>query len=118
MKCEEHRIIALTSHVMEILLKVISSRIKQVLNRKISPFHYIFMANRCTLDAITALKTIASMKIEQGKELFVAFVDFEQAFDRVYHQELMETLEREKIGDKSLRIINNRYATKTAQMRM
>ena len=30
----------------------------------------------------------------------------------------MEILEREKIGDKSLRVIINRYATQTAQMRM
>ena len=76
------------------------------------------MPNRGTLDAITAFKTIASIKIEQGKALFVAFVDFKKAFDRVYHQKLMEILEREKIGDKSLRVIKNLYATQTAQMRM
>ena len=76
------------------------------------------MPNRGTLDAITAFKAIASIKIAQGKALFVAFVDFKKAFDRVYHQKLMEILEREKIGDKSLRVIKNLYATQTAQMRM
>ena len=40
MKCEEHQTIALTSHVIKILLKVISNRLKTVLNRKISPFQY------------------------------------------------------------------------------
>ena len=118
MKCEEHRTIALTSHVMKIFLKEISNRIKTVLNRKISPFQYGFMPNRGHLDAITALKTIASIKIEQRKVLFEAFVDFEKAFDRVYHQKLMEILESEKIGNKSLRVIKNLYATQTAQMRM
>jgi len=95
MKCGEHPTIALTSHVMKILLKVIPSRIKPVLNRKINPFQYGFMPNRSTLDVITALKTTSSIKIEQGKALLVAFVDFEKAFDRVYHQKLMEILERE-----------------------
>ena len=118
MKCEEHRTITLTSHVMKIVLKVISSRIKPVLNRKISPFQYGFIPNRGTHDTITALKTIASIKIEQGKALFVAFVGFEKAFVRVYHQKLMEVLEREKTRDKSLRIIKNLYSTQTAQMRM
>ena len=118
MKCEENRTIALTSHIMKIPLKVISNRIKPVLNRKIGPFQYGFMPNRGTLHAIIALNIIASIRIEQEKAHFVGFVDFVKAFHRVYHQKLMEILEREKIGDKSLRISKNLYATQTAQMRM
>ena len=37
MKCEEHRTIALTSHTMKILLKVISNRIKPILDSNINP---------------------------------------------------------------------------------
>ena len=90
MKCEEHRTIALTSHTMKILLKVIANRIKPVLNKNINPLQYGFMPNRGTIEAVTALKTICSNKIDLGQALFVAFVDFEKAFDRVYHRKLLE----------------------------
>ena len=46
MKCEEHRTIALTSHTMKILLKVIANRIKPVLNKNINPLQYGFMPTR------------------------------------------------------------------------
>ena len=79
-KCEEHRTIALASHTMKILLKVIANRIKPVLNKNINPLQYGFMPNRGTIEAVTALKTICSNKIDLGQALFVAFVDFEKAF--------------------------------------
>ena len=93
MKCEEHRTIVLTSHTMKILLKVIANRIKPVLNKNINPLQYGFMPNRGTIEAVTALKTICSSKIDLGQALFVAFVDFEKAFDRVHHMKLLEILE-------------------------
>ena len=93
MKCEEHRTIALTSHTMKILLKVIANRIKAVLNKNINPLQYSFMPNRGTIEAVTALKTICSNKIDLGQALYVAFVDFEKAFDRVHHRKLLEILE-------------------------
>ena len=49
--------------------------------------------------------------------LFVAFVDFEKAFDRVHHRKLLEILENNGIGSKCLRIIRNLYATQTAHTR-
>ena len=78
MKCEEHCTIALTSHSMKILLKVIANRIKPVLNKNIDPLQYGFMPNRGTIEAVTALKTTCSNKIDIGQALFVAFVDFEK----------------------------------------
>ena len=117
MKCEEHRTIALTSHTMKILLKVISNRIKPILNSNINPLQYGFMPNRGTIEAITALKTVCSSKLDLGQALFIGFIDFEKAFDRVYHKKLLEILEEKQIGSKCLRVIRNLYATQTAHTR-
>ena len=117
MQCEEYRTIALTSHTMKILLKVIANRIKLVLNKNINPLQYGFMPNRGTIEAVTALKTICSNKIDLGQALFVAFVDFEKAFDTLYYRKLLEILENKGIGSKCLRIIRNLYATQTAHTR-
>ena len=78
MKCEEHRTVALTSHTMKILLKVISNRIKPILNSNINPLQYGFMPNRGTIEAITALKTVCSSKLNLGQALFIGFIDFEK----------------------------------------
>ena len=78
MKCEEHRTVALTSHTMKILLKVISNRIKPILNSNINPLQYGFMPNRGTIEAITALKTVCSSKLDLGQALFIGFIDFEK----------------------------------------
>ena len=117
MKCEEHHTIALTSHTMKILLKVTANRIMPVLNKNINPLQYGFMPNRGTVEAVTALKTICSNKIDLGQALFVAFVDFEQAFNRVHHRKLLEILENKGIGSKCLRIIRNLYVTQIAHTR-
>ena len=98
MKCEEHRTMALTSHKLKILLKVIGNRIKPVLNKNINPLQYGFMSNRGTIEAVTALKTICSNKIDLGQALSVPFVVFEKTLDRVHHRKLLEILENKGIG--------------------
>ena len=117
MTCKEHRTIALTSHTMKILLKVIAKRIKPVLNENISPLQYGFMPHRRTIESVTALKTICSNKIDFGQALFAAFIDFEKASDRGHHKKLLEILEYKEIGSKCLRIIRNLYAAQTAHTR-
>ena len=54
---------------MKILLKVIINRIEPVLNKNINPSQYGFMPNRGTIEAVTALKTICSNKINLGQAL-------------------------------------------------
>ena len=102
---------------MKILLKVIINRIEPVLNKNINPLQYSFMPNRGTIEAVTALKTICSNKINLGQALFVAFVDFEKAFDKVHHRKLLEILESKGIASKCLRIIRNLYSRETAHTR-
>ena len=75
------------------------------------------MPNRGTIEAITALKTVCSSKLDLGQALFIGFIDFEKAFDRVHHKKLLEILEKKQIGSKCLRVIRNLYATQTAHTR-
>ena len=116
-RCEEHRTIALTSHTMKILLKVVQNRIGPILNSSISPWQFGFRPNRGTIEAIAALKTLAAIRIEEEKALFVAFIDFEKAFDRVHHSKMIEVLKKRGIKGKSLQLIKSLYSQQIATFR-
>ena len=68
---------------MKILLKVEHHRISARLNETVNKLQFGFMPNRGTIEAITALKTITSARMERQLSTYIAFVDFEKAFDRV-----------------------------------
>lgn len=50
--------------------------------------------------------------------IYVCFVDYPKAFDRVKHDELISLLEEIAIGDKDQRIIKNIYHNQTVNIRV
>ena len=48
----------------------------------------------------------------------MCFIDYEKAFDRVYHQEVMKTLQKTTIDGKDLRIIQSLYWDQIASVRI
>ena len=48
------------------------------------------------------------------KDVYVAFMDYEIAFDRVHHEEIIKDLEALIIDGKDLRILKNLYWQQTA----
>ncbi len=56
--------------------------------------------------------------IEVKKDLYVCFVDYEKAFDRVKHVDLMRMLEGLEIDGKDLRLIHNLYWNQEAAVRV
>ena len=83
MKCEEHRTIALTPHTSKILYTTVLNKIAPILNSQINKLQYGFMPNRGTLETITVLKSIITSRLNQQKDTYIGFTDFEKAFDKV-----------------------------------
>ena len=61
--------------------------------------------------------SIAAIRIEEEKALFVAFIDFEKAFDRVHHSKMIEILKMRGIKGKSLQLIKSLYSQQIATFR-
>ena len=51
------------------------------------------------------------------KKIYAFFIDYEKAFDRVYHEKLMEVLSEIEIDSKDKRIIQNLYWQQTASVK-
>ena len=56
--------------------------------------------------------------IEVQKDIYICFIDYSKAFDKVRHNELFRILEKLGIDGKDLRIIKNLYWKQNAAVRI
>ncbi len=56
--------------------------------------------------------------IENQKDVYMCFIDYTKAFDKVKHEELLNTLMNLDINRKDIRIIQNVYWDQTACIRI
>jgi len=93
-ECSDHRTISLISHASKIMLKVLTKRIEAKARDFIGRSQFGFQKGRGTRDAIGVLRALCERSMEYGNEVYVCFVDFEKAFDRVNWIKMMESLEQ------------------------
>ena len=120
-RCEDHRTISLISHTARIVLNLIKNRIAQIIEQQLSDSQYGFRAGRGTRDAICQLRIMAERCLEMQQTLYICFIDYTKAFDRVKHDLLFEILSKSGVPDKEINIINLqqkatvRYENETSQ---
>ncbi|GFS16711.1 retrovirus-related Pol polyprotein LINE-1 [Elysia marginata] len=68
-------------------------------------------------DTITK-RQIIERTLELNKDLYVRFIDYTKAFDRVRHEEIITILQQLNIDGKDLRIIKNIYWEQRAAVRV
>ncbi|CAF4310248.1 unnamed protein product, partial [Rotaria magnacalcarata] len=108
-ECELHRTISLMSHITKVLLKILMMRMKNKITPEIAKEQYGFMPDKGTRNAIFILRTIIERSIEVKHDLYLCFLDYTKAFDKVKHDSLFQILEKLDIDGKELRIIRNLY---------
>ena len=118
MKCEEHRTISLMIHLTKLLLQIIMNRLKGILENDISEEQFGFMKEKGTRDAIFNFRVLCERAIDVQRKVYVIFLDYEKAFDRVNHNKLMECLRRCGVDGKECNIIQNLYWDQKAKVRV
>ena len=58
-----------------------------------------FRKGKGTRDAIYQLRMNSEKSVQMGKNLYVCFVDYQKAFDRVKHDKLLEVMEKAGIPE-------------------
>jgi len=129
-ECSDFRTIALISHASKILLHLIKRRITPIIERQLSDSQMGFRKGKGTRDAIFQLRMISERlmqmntekikdgkKLKKGKKLFLCFVDYQKAFDRVKHEKLLEVMEKAGIPELERRLIINLYWKQCASIR-
>jgi len=118
MECSNHRTISLMCHILKILLKIITNRVRRQLLPEISPRQYGFMKDRGTRNAVFVLRNLCERAIQHQQNVYCCFVDYAKAFDRVPHKRLFETLRNINIDAKDYRLLHKLYQNQTGTVRL
>ena len=117
-ECELHRTISLMSHITKVLLRVLLRRMRKCLRPEISRTQFGFVPDKGTRNAIFTLSMLMERCIQVQKDLYICFIDYSKAFDKVRHDELFNILASLDIDGKDLRIIRNLYWDQNAAVRI
>ena len=118
MECSEHRTISLISHVTKVILKVILRRNEKAIDQEIEETQSGFSSGVGTREGILNLRLIFDKYLEVKQNVFVCYIDYEKAFDRVYQDQLMSKLKSCDIHAMDLRMIQNLYWNQTASIKL
>ncbi|GFO03036.1 endonuclease-reverse transcriptase [Plakobranchus ocellatus] len=117
-ECELHRTISLMSHITKILLRIVMLRVRNKIKPEIAEEQCGFVEGKGTTNALYILRTLIERALEVQKDVYLCFIDYTKAFDRVRHDEIITQLVKLKTDGKDLRVIKNMYWEQTAAMRV
>ena len=116
--CNNYRGISLLSHPGKILTYIIQQRIRDKTESILSEAQAGFRPGRGTADQLFALRQIMESYIEKGKNLFVCYIDFEKAFDRVWQTGLWHCMAFFGFPDKYIRLLQALYNQSQSAVRV
>lgn len=117
-KCSDHRLISLMSHTLKVFLRIVHNRIKNKCEQDLEETQFGFRNSFGTREALFALNILLQKCRDQRKDVFACFVDFEKAFDKVKHTELINILQKIGVDTKDIRIIRNLYWNQNARVKI
>jgi len=109
-KCENNRTISLICHASKIILEIIRSRMKPRMEGLMAEEQAGFRPSRGTIEQIFSLRLLAEKYVElQDGELYIIFIDFMKAFDRVWHEALWRILQHYGLQPKLVGLLEDLY---------
>ena len=90
--CENHKGIKLMSYTMKLWERVIKQRLRKEINVLENQFG--FMLGRSTIEPIYLLRRLMKRYRDHQKDLYIVFIDLENAYDRVPRKVLWRVLEK------------------------
>lgn len=107
--CDNWRAITLLNHASKTLSIVILNRIKKAVDEAIRENQAGFRTGRGCIDQIITLRIITEECVMWQKEIFIGFIDFKKAFDRVNRDAMWMILKQYGIPNKIIRMIKILY---------
>ena len=87
-ECSNYHTIALISHTNKAVLKILQASLQQYMNQELPDVQAGFRKCRGTRDRIANIQ-----KQEFQKNIYFCFIDYDKAFDCVYHNNLWKILQ-------------------------
>ena len=98
-ECSNYCTVALISHASKVMLKILQARLQKYVNRELPDVQAGFRKGRGTRDQIANIRWIMEKAREFQKNIYFCFVDYDKAFDCVYHNKLWKILKEIGIPD-------------------
>ena len=117
-ECKLFRTISLIPHASKIMLKILQGRLQKRAEEFLSKNQFGFRKNCGTRDALGVMRQLIERRLEINEDLYICYIDFEKAFDRVQWSLLMEILKKIGVDWKDRRIIENLYTKQTAVVKL
>ena len=116
--CLNYRTISLVSHVSKVLLQIIIERIRAKVEPELSDEQAGFRPGRGTRNHLVNLCILCEKARAKKAPLFLCFIDFEKAFDRVSHRKLWEAMTRMGFSDHLIHLLTQLYQKQQACIRI
>ncbi|GKA74364.1 retrovirus-related pol polyprotein LINE-1 [Tanacetum coccineum] len=105
--CNNYRGIKLLGHTMKLWERVIERRLRR--ETRVSENQFGFMPGRSTTEAIHLLRNLMEKYRERQRDLHMAFLDLEKAYDSVPRELIWRTLIDKGTPRRYLRVIKDMY---------
>lgn len=115
MECGSYRGIKLLEHAMKVFERVIEARVRGRV--QIDSMQFGFSPGKGTTDAIFIVRQLQEKYLAKKKELWLAFVDLEKAFDRVPREVLWWALRELGVEEWMVKVIQSMYKSATTSVK-
>ena len=78
------------NHLTKLIIRVLLKRIRGRTADEVAEEQYGFMPDKGTRNAIFLLRILAERSIQMQKNVYICFLDYVKAFDKVQHKTLIE----------------------------
>ena len=107
--CENYRTISLIRHPSKVMLKIILNRVQPQTEEIIAEGNTGFRAERGSTEQIFNFRILCEKYLQHQQNLYHVVINFNKAFDRVWHDTLRATMRKYNINVNILRVIEYLY---------
>ena len=115
LECGSYRGVKLLEHVMKVMEHILETRLRKLI--VIDDMQFGILPGRGTTDAIFILRQVQESFLAKKKDLWLAFVDLEKAFDRVPREVVWWALRRMDVPEGLLQVIKLMYVSVTTSVK-
>ena len=99
------------------MLKVLTKRIEAKAKHLLERNQFGFRKGCGTRDAVGVMRALCERSLECGNEVYICFVDFKKAFDRVNWVKMFEIMKKLHIDWRDRRLLQDLYMRQEAVVR-
>ena len=83
--CEQYRTTSLICHSTKIILRILLLRARSRITPMVGREQFGFVKDAGTRNAIFVVRNITERAVEMQKDMYMCFIDYSKAFDKVKH---------------------------------